>query len=60
MSQQNIAIYLDSLDIFSRFVLFRIVDVMIKRFIKGVLILEVAAVIGTYRVWHGMNTDEGW
>ena len=60
MSQQNIAIYLDSLDIFSRFVLFLIVDVMIKRFIKGVLILEVAAVIGAYRVWHDMNTDEGW
>ena len=32
---------------------------MIKRFIKGAVILEVAGVIGAYRVWHGMNTDEG-
>ena len=30
-----------------------------KRFFQGLVLLEVVAVLGSYRVWHSMNTSQG-
>lgn len=31
-----------------------------KKIIKGLVALEVVAVLGTYHVWHSMNTDQNY
>ena len=31
----------------------------LKNFVKGAVLLEVIAVLGSYRVWHSMNTSQG-
>ena len=30
-----------------------------KRFLKAAVVGEVVVVVGSYRVWHQMNTDRG-
>jgi len=33
-------------------------NIMSKKFLKGVLGIEIIIVLGTYRTWHYMNTDQ--
>jgi len=33
-------------------------NIMSKNFLKGVLGIEIIIVLGTYRTWHYMNTDQ--
>ena len=30
-----------------------------KRLLKAAVVVEVVVVVGSYRVWHQMNTDRG-